>query len=656
MNKLLLTIACIAFTPSLLAQNIMQPELLWQLKRNSLIHSDGQHIIYGEKSYNTKDESSKVSYFSYSLKNGRQTSDLNQLGSDLFFGNEAIYYNKDGKIMKNANGKESLFVDADLHDFKVSPNEAFIAFVKPTEHGDLPKTKFKHLPQANALMTDDLMYRHWDHYNDESVNHIFVAEISSNLIQRTTDLQEGQSFEAPLAPFHGTEDFVWNKNNELVYVEKSKTGKDFAVSTNSDIYIYNMISKVKTCISCEFKGYDTNPVISPDGSKIAFLSMARDGYESDKNRLMIYDLKNKKNTDISANFNETISSISWKGNKTLLSTVPYLGANQVFEFDLDQKSRQITSEAYNHNSVQTFGAYLLISRQDMNHASDLYLYDPNKKVYTNISQSNKDIYDQLTMPSIRSVWVPTHDGKQMLVWEILPPNFDSTKQYPALLYCQGGPQGMVSQFYSFRWNFQLMASQGYVIIAPNRRGLPGFGLEWNEEISKNWGGNAIQDYMTASDYFAQKDYIDEKRIGAIGASYGGYSVYMLAGVHENRYKTFISHCGLFNLESWYLTTEEMFFANWDIGGPYWEAEWKSAYEKNSPHHYAQNWNTPIMVIHGANDFRVPLEQGLQAYQLAQLKGIKSRLLLFHNEGHWVLRPQNGLLWHQGFFDWLKETL
>jgi dipeptidyl aminopeptidase/acylaminoacyl peptidase len=292
----------------------------------------------------------------------------------------------------------------------------------------------------------------------------------------------------------------------------------------------------------------------------------------------------------------------------------------------------------------------------MNHAAELYGFNIKKGTERVITHTNDEIYNSIALSKIEKRWVKTTDGKEMLTWVILPPNFDSTKTYPTLLYCQGGPQSAVSQFYSFRWNFQLMAANDYVIIAPNRRGLPSFGTEWNEAISKDWGGQAMKDYLAAFDEISKESYIDQNNAGAVGASYGGYSVYMLAGIHEKRFKSFVAHCGLFNLESWYGSTEELFFANFDIGGPYWENPAPKSYAKFSPHKYAQNWDTPIFVIHGGRDYRVPDTQGMEAFQVAQLKGLKSRFLYFPKEGHWVLQPQNGLVWHREYFKWLDETL
>jgi dipeptidyl aminopeptidase/acylaminoacyl peptidase len=275
----------------------------------------------------------------------------------------------------------------------------------------------------------------------------------------------------------------------------------------------------------------------------------------------------------------------------------------------------------------------------------------------NITKINDDILKNFPVPTVQEKWYTTTDGKKLLTWIIVPPNFDVDQKYPTLLYCQGGPQSPVSQYFSYRWNFRVMASHGYIVVAPNRRGLPGFGEEWNAQISKDWGGQAMQDYLVAIDSsVAQIPNIDKERLGAVGASYGGYSVYYLAGIHNNRFKAFVSHCGLFNLESWYGTTEEMFFANHDIGGPYWLPENKELYAKNSPHKMVDKWNTPMLVIHGGKDFRVPESEGMQAFQVLQTKNIPSKYLYFPDEGHWITKPQNGVLWYREYFDWLDTYL
>jgi dipeptidyl aminopeptidase/acylaminoacyl peptidase len=414
------------------------------------------------------------------------------------------------------------------------------------------------------------------------------------------------------------------------------------------------------------KGYDTKPQVSADGKTIYWLSMAREGYESDKNDLIAYDVSSKTKTNLTAKWDNTAEDYSPSADRKRMYLLAYYqGTEHVFTMDLPTgkknettpSPKQLTTGDFDIASIVgvTTNA-LVVTRTDMNHAPELYTVDITTGAVQQLTHVNDDAYAKIGMCKIEKRWITTTDKQKMMTWVVYPPDFDPSKKYPALLYCQGGPQSALSQFYSFRWNFQLMASKGYIVIAPNRRGMPGHGVRWNESISKDWGGQAIRDYLTATDSIGALPFVDKTRIGAVGASYGGYSVYMLAGVHNNRFKTFISHCGLFNLKSWYGTTEEMWFANWDVGGPYWEKNNEGLYEKADPINFAQNWNKPILVIHGGKDFRVPENQGMEAFQLAQLKGLKSRLLLFPEEGHWVSQPQNGLLWQREFYKWLDETL
>jgi dipeptidyl aminopeptidase/acylaminoacyl peptidase len=385
--------------------------------------------------------------------------------------------------------------------------------------------------------------------------------------------------------------------------------------------------------------------------------MPRNGFEADKNDIIIRGLDGK-DINLTAQVDQTVGSYVWHPNgKFIYFISPTKGTEQIFEIDLKTKKiRQVTSGQHDYVSLSIFGESIYTGRQSMVAPTDLFMVPIKKGTITQLTTANAEILSTITLPKVEEKWITTTDGKQMLVWVVLPPNFDQDKQYPSLLYCQGGPQSMVSQFFSYRWNLALMASQGYVIVAPNRRGLPGFGQDWNDVISQDWGGQAMKDYLSAADEAFKLPYIDRNRMGAVGASYGGYSVYMLAGIHENRFKTFISHCGLFNLESWYGTTEELFFANWDHKGPYWKTENKENYTKNSPHNYVQNWNTPMLVIHGGMDFRVPESEGMQAFQAAQLLGLRSKYLHFPTEGHWVQSPQNGLLWQREFFEWLNTDL
>ncbi|MFT5878429.1 MAG: dipeptidyl aminopeptidase/acylaminoacyl peptidase, partial [Dokdonia sp.] len=444
------------------------------------------------------------------------------------------------------------------------------------------------------------------------------------------------------------------------YVSKKEVGVAAAQSTNSEIYFYDLTLSKTTNMTEGHVGYDVSPTFSADGKTIAWLSMATPGYESDKQMLITRNLESNKETIYGENWDNTISSYSWNNDNTKFIIGAGVNATyQIFEIKIAGETSdfiQITSGQHNIGGVigEYRGKYIA-PKTDMNHAAEIFAYD-KKGVETKLTTVNDKIYTNVEMSRVEQRWMSTTDGKKMLTWIIYPPNFDPNKKYPALLYCQGGPQSAVSQFYSFRWNFQLMAADDYIIIAPNRRGLPTFGEDWNASISTDWGGQPMADYMTAVNEMKKETFIDSERIGAIGASYGGYSVYMLAGIHNKTFCSFLSHCGLYNLESWYGVTEELFFANYDIGGPYWANPKPTSYESFSPHKKVGNWDTPIMVIHGGNDFRVPINQGQEAFQAAKIKGLKTRFLYFPNEGHWILKPQNGLLWHSEFFKWLDETV
>jgi dipeptidyl aminopeptidase/acylaminoacyl peptidase len=474
-----------------------------------------------------------------------------------------------------------------------------------------------------------------------------------------------EPYDSPQKPFGGDEDYVWSPDGtKIIYVCKKKAGTAYATSTNTDLYEYDLATKTTKNLTEGNLGYDTHPIFSPKGD-LSWLQMKRDGFEADKNDIIV----RHKGLDINltAGWDGTVDSFTWSNDgKKVYFIAPIKGTKQLFEVNFPGLTKiavrvtQLTDGDFDVNAVVGFsGTSVLVTRNDMNHAPEVYSYDLVKKTWKQITKVNDEAYAKISACKTEKRWVTTTDGKKMLVWVILPPNFDKTKKYPALLYCQGGPQSALTQSYSFRWNFQLMASQGYIIVAPNRRGMPGHGTAWNEQISGDWGGQVMDDYLAAIDDVAKESYVDKTRLGAVGASYGGYSVFQLAGIHKNRFKTFISHCGIFNTESMYGTTEEVFFTNWDSGGAYWEKDNATAqktYNEFNPIKLINNWNTPILIIQGGKDYRVPIGQGQEAFQAAQLKGIKSKFLLFPDENHWVLKPQNALVWQKEFFGWLKETL
>ena len=664
-------IVCSIFVAN--AQNTLTPEILWKFNRVSggTVSPDGNYLLYSQRSFNMAENKGNTDLFVLDLKTNKSKQITETPFSEFeaqWGRNNKIWFmstEKDGvQIWKmNFDGTEkqmvSSFADAEIEGFKLAPNESFVLTIEAVKVNQTVNDKYPDLPKANARVEDDLMYRHWDHFDDFKKRHLVIHQISNStsIEINGVDILNGEAFDGILPPHGGSEQFCFsNDSKKIIYTSKKLKGKEFAQSTNSELYEYSIESKKTRTLSEGYLGYDNNPAFS-SMDQMAWLSMARNGFEADKNNIIIRDGSgNDKN--LTKDIDLSVTDFAWHPSGKMIYFIAVIkGTAHVFEMDITtSKYRQITIGQFDYLSISIFGDNLYCGRQSMVNPTDLYAVSIKKGKVTELTHSNEDLLKSLTMPKVEERWVETTDGKKMLVWMVYPPNFDPAKKYPALLYCNGGPQSAVSQFFSYRWNLALMASQGYIVVAPNRRGLPGFGQEWNDAISKDWGGQAMKDYLSAIDNASQEPYVDETRLGAVGASYGGYSVYMLAGIHENRFKTFIAHCGLFNLESWYGTTEELFFANWDQGGPYWLDENKENYKINSPHNYVANWNTPLLVIHGGLDYRVPESEGMQAFQAAQLKGIKSKYLYFPTESHWVQSPQNSLVWQREFFEWLKEDL
>lgn len=674
MKKIFLLVVML---PVLMNAQNMTPELLWQLGRVSLdaVSPDGKTVIYGVTTYNTQENKGNRDLFAVTAKGGeanRITSgEGSEYGAQYILNGSKIAYQTGGELyIMNPDGSDvkSVPVAEGAHDLKLFdlPNGKLMLLYSAPEKL-LPSTLdlYPNLNKANVKIIDNLMYRHWSYWNDEEFEHLNYAILNPEnnfAIEQTRDIMNGEKWDCPVPPFDGNEDYTISPDGKtIVYVAKKAYGKDFSVSTNTDLYQYTIESGETVNLTEGMLGYDKNPSFSPDGKLLAFTSMPRDGFESDVNMLKIMDVASKE--VFSLNEVEYIGGFTWADSKTIYFGFDHQATKQIGMSTLNNygtskfsvSTSTIASGDYNYGHFEIAGKNIIATRQDMNHANEIYSIDKKGKAKA-ITHVNDEIYNNIGLSTIEKRMVKTTDGKDMLTWVIYPPNFDESMQYPTLLYCQGGPQSAVSQFYSFRWNFQLMAAQGYIVVAPNRRGVPGFGKEWNEAISKDWGGQAMKDYLSAIDEVAKEPYVNSKKLGAIGASYGGYSVYMLAGIHQGRFSAFISHCGLYNIESWYGSTEELFFANWDIGGAYWEQPTPKSYAAFSPHKYVQHWDTPIMVIHGGKDFRVPENQGMEAFQAAQLKGIPSRFVYFPEEGHWVLSPQNGIIWHDQFFSWLNQWL
>ncbi|HLP65827.1 S9 family peptidase [Flavobacterium sp.] len=633
MKKLVLLIACIMGV-SASAQNVLSPELLWKLGRVTVIgiSKDGKSVVYKVATPSVEENKSNSKFYTIPINGGMATE---------------VKDTKDLVVDKNvsADGK-----------YLLSSQEVKIDKV-------LGKDIYPNLDKSNAQVYNGLDYRHWDTWSDGSHNHVFYVENKGN--STPIDIMPNEAFDSPQKPFGGDEDYIWSPDSKsIIYVCKKKSGTAYAISTNTDLYEYNIETKTTKNLTETNLGYDTNPVFSPTGN-LTWLQMKRDGYEADKNDIIVRFKGMDMN--LTANWDGSVENFMWSPDgKKVYFTAAVDGTKQLFEVNFPGLTRiavtvrQVTSGDFDVADIYGFSEdNVIVTRTDMNHAAEIYSYNLKKKTWLQLTKINDEIYSKLSLPKYERRYVTTTDGKKMLVWVILPPNFDKTKKYPALLYCQGGPQSPLTQSYSFRWNFSLMASQGYVIVAPNRRGMHGHGIAWNEQISKDWGGQVMDDYLSAIDDVAKESYVDKARLGAVGASYGGYSVFYLAGIHNNRFKTFISHCGVFNLESMYGTTEEVFFTNWDSGGPYWEKDNAAAqktYNQFNPKNLVDKWNTPILVIQGGKDYRVPIGQGQEAFQAAQLRGIKSRFLLFPEENHWVLKPQNAIVWQTEFYKWLKETL
>lgn len=663
--KLKHTILAIAAPFLMNAQNVMTPEILWTLNKLGVtaVSPDQSSLIYSIGKTDLKTEKNNKKNYFFNVKTEESTNlDLGKKAL-IQWDKNGIYAHEGDKIYLSKDAGKTwieFYTIGDADNIVISPDGKKVAFSKQVlVEKVMGKDKYSDVPKTTAHIYTDLNHRHWDYFNEGKYNHVFVVNVSEN-VENAKDLLEGKMWDSPQRPFGGAEDFIWSPDsNQLLYVTKPLSGAEYAKSTNTDIFAYDLSSGMTKNLTESNKGYDMGPKFSPDGKTLLWMSMERDGYEADKNDIKIMDWKSQKVSNLTKDWDESVvGDVFWAADsKTIYYTTAFRGTKQLFSLNpKTAKIQQITKGDFDVNEILALNKnLLLVTRTDINHNADLFSVDLKNGAMKQITDVNKDNYSKITPGKSELKMVKTTDGKEMGVWFHYPPNFDPNKNYPTLLYCQGGPQSALTQFFSTRWNFALMAANGYIVVAPNRRGMPGWGTQWNEEISKDWGGQPMRDYLAAADYAKTLPYVDGDRMGAVGASYGGYSVFMLAGIHNNRFKTFIAHDGLFDMKSWALTTEELWFANWDVGSPM-EKPLPKAFTEFNPINFVDQWNKPMMIIQGGIDYRVPYEQGQEAFQAAKLHGLKAKFLYFPNENHWVLNAHNGLVWQREFFDWLRETL
>ena len=661
------------------AQSKMVPETLWKFGRVSepKVSPDGRSIVYNVTRYNVEENKGNTDLWLVS-SDGGSTKQL----TNTPFSESNARWRPDGKkigFLSSESGESQLWemnpdgsgktkvsnISGGIYNFNYSPNAKHIYFSMDVELDSSLIKRYPDLPKANAKEYDGLNMRHWNQWEDQSYSHVMYASYDNGVLGEPQDIMPNEKFDAPTMPFGGEEQLAWSPDGkQIAYTCKKESGTAYAISTNTEIYVYNLETKKTQNISLGNMGYDVDPRFSPDGKYISWLSMERAGFEADKNRIMVKELATNIKIEATKNIDQSADNILWsKDSKFIYFTSCTNAVHQLYSYSIYAKKdaiRKITNTMSDLGNIEwCFDGkqnQIIATRVNMSKPVELCKINVQTGDQTQITKTNDALLSSLQLGKVEKRMVETTDEKEMLVWVIYPPDFDKNKKYPSLLVCQGGPQSTVSQNFSYRWNFQLMAANGYIVIAPNRRGLPSFGQEWNDEISGDWGGQAMQDLLSAVDDISKESYIDTARRAAVGASYGGYSVYWLAGNHNNRFKSFIAHCGVFNLESMYGTTEEIFFVNHDFEGAYWKSPKPKSYDQFSPHKFVKNWNTPILVIHNEKDFRVPLGEGLSAFSAAQLQGIKSRFLYFADEGHWVTKPQNSILWQREFYRWLDETV
>lgn len=657
-----------------ITDGLMTPEALYSFGRISeaVVSPDKSKILYGVTYVSIEQNKTNRELFTMNIDG----SDNKQITKTPTGENSAVWVKNGSKIafLSSEGGSSQIWemnpdgsdrvkisdVEGGVNGFSYSPDEKKILYIKNVKFGERTSDIYPDLPKASGRIIDDLMYKHWSEWIEE-IPHSFVADYDGSKLSNDRDILEGEPYECPMLPFGGIEQLAWSPDSKTIaYTCRKKTGMAYALSTNSDIYLYEIDSKKTSNITDGMMGYDINPVFSPDGKYIAWQSMERDGYESDKNRLFVMNLATGDKTYVTEDFDYNTDFIQWNNDNQSLYIISCVEAKtQIFKAYIHTKEiKPVTEGVHDYESFSLAGDKLIALRHSMSQPNEIYSVDANTGKATQISFENKEILNQITMGKVEERWIPTTDGKKMLTWVVYPPNFDPNKEYPALLYCQGGPQSTVSQFWSYRWNLQMIAAKGYIIVAPNRRGLPGFGKEWNEQISGDYGGQNMKDYLSAIDALAKEPFVNADKLGCTGASYGGFSTYWLAGNHNKRFKAFLAHAGIFNLEAQYLETEEMWFANWDLGGSFWDRNNSIAQRSyaNSPHRFVDKWDTPIMITHGEFDYRILASQGMMAFNAAKLRGIPTRMLIFPDETHWIAQPQNGILFQREFFRWFDQWL
>ena len=658
----------------------MTPELLWQLGRleGGTLSPDGQWVAYGVRRYSLSDNRGWSELHVIHLPSGRDrlvADRLSTLNSVQWVRrSEGIRLLFLAKHQDASDRPAQLFVldpqqgdpqqvgnfERPIDNVKASPTGKEIAFTQDVKLDPTVQDIFPDLPKADARIIDSLMFRHWNAWHDFAYSHVHVAAWSEDgQLGPPRDLMRNLRTDCPLPPFGGAEQFDWSPDGREMALTM-KLVNNWAESTDSDIYLVPVDEpEYRRCITHGLNGYDTDPRYSPDGHWIAFHSMERPSFEADRNRILLFNRATGAIHEVTEGLDQTAHDARWTpDSRALLFASETRGTKQLFRIAPGTPSAvPLTKGWYDWRICELAedGVHVLVARQSMLRPEELCLLNLQDGSIKEVTHINDEIYSRLELPRVEERWIRSSDGASLHAWVIFPPNFDPQRTWPMITYCQGGPQSQVSQFFSYRWNFHLMAAHGYVVLAPNRRGVPGFGQTWNDQISGDWGGQAMQDILAATDEMMAQSYIDQRRIAAVGASFGGYTVYWLMGHHEDRFCCMIAHCGVFNLESAYGSTEELFFVNHDLGGPYWASEeLRAKYDQFSPHRFVGRWRTPLLVIHGEKDFRVPVTQGIEAFTAAQVRRVPSRFLYFPNEGHWVLTPQNSVLWQRVFFDWLDR--